>query len=216
MRELTDITLVLDSSGSMASIAGATIEGVNAFIAAQKKIDLPAVFTMHSFSTPQAFLSISGFSENVYKDPRIILMPRQDLKNVGPLSFFNPVGGTALLDAMGFTIDEVGARLAAMAAPERPSKVLIVTMTDGGENSSKAYSRDKIQSMVKLQSEVYKWEFLYIGANQDAFKVGAGLGIVSANCLNYAHSKSGTEAAFATLASSTVEYRSGGSVALKP
>lgn len=200
MRELTDITLVLDSSGSMASIAGATIEGVNAFIAAQKKIDLPAVFTMHSFST----------------HPRIILMPRQDLKNVGPLSFFNPVGGTALLDAMGFTIDEVGARLAAMAAPERPSKVLIVTMTDGEENSSKAYSRAKIQSMVKLQSEVYKWEFLYIGANQDAFKVGAGLGVVSANCLNYAHSKSGTEAAFATLASSTAEYRSGGSVALKP
>jgi hypothetical protein len=42
-----------------------------------------------------------------------------------------PRGTTALLDAIGRTIDELGARLAGMPEGERPGKVIFVIITDG-------------------------------------------------------------------------------------
>ena len=84
---------------------------------------------------------------------------------------------TALLDAQGRTIVELGQELNHLPASERPGKVIVMTMTDGMENASQLYTDVQVAAMVEHQREVYKWQFLYLGANQDAIRVAAGIGI---------------------------------------
>jgi hypothetical protein len=98
---------------------------------------------------------------------------------------FVPRGMTALLDAQGRTIEELGAELAAMPESERPSKVMVLTLTDGLENASKVFSAQRVADLVKQQREVYKWEFVYLGANQDAVQVAATMNIPAAMAMSY-------------------------------
>jgi hypothetical protein len=92
---------------------------------------------------------------------------------------------TALLDAMGKTITATGERLAAMAEADRPGHVIFVTLTDGLENASKEWTRERVFSMVKEQTDTYGWTFVYLGANQDAVAVGQSMGIASGNTITY-------------------------------
>jgi hypothetical protein len=84
---------------------------------------------------------------------------------------------TALLDAVGETIDRVGRQLAEMDASERPRLVTVTIVTDGLENASRKYTKAKVAEMIRHQSDVYNWQFFYIGANQDAYQVARDLGI---------------------------------------
>jgi len=80
----------------------------------------------------------------------------------------SPRGSTALLDAQGRTIVELGqGSLRALPEQERPSKVIVVTLTDGLENASKQYNLDKIGEMIREQRDKYNWDFVFPGANQD-------------------------------------------------
>ena len=98
-----------------------------------------------------------------------------------------------------------------MKEEDRPEKVLVVTITDGEDNShlrGREYSRytsDKVKEMVDHQTKNYKWDFAYIGANQDAWAVGSSMGVASN--LNYSHTSAGTAYAFDNLARSTSNYR---------
>ncbi len=90
-----------------------------------------------------------------------------------------------------------------------------MTITDGEDNSTligdteaQQYTSAKVKEMVKHQTEVYKWDFAYIGANQDAWAVGGSMGV--ANNLNYAATSAGTAYAFDNLTKSTLSYRSAG------
>jgi hypothetical protein len=97
----------------------------------------------------------------------------------------SPRGGTALLDAVGRAINETGARLAAMAELDRPKLVVFVIVTDGGENSSNEFTKAKVKEMVTHQTDVYKWHFLYLGANQDAFAEAGNMGIPTSGAARY-------------------------------
>jgi hypothetical protein len=92
---------------------------------------------------------------------------------------------TALLDAQGRTIDELGAELRALPEHERPGKVIVLTLTDGLENASKNYTHGQVSEMTSHQQKVYSWEFIYLGANQDAVKVGSSLNIPSYRSMSY-------------------------------
>lgn len=214
MRELTDIVLILDDSQSMQSIAAATREGVNAFITEQQQIKLPARMTLHKFSVPSYAIETRVYPS--FRDPRTTMFSDVDMQAVRTLrdGEYRPFGyGTALRDAMGYTIEELGSKLARTPEEYRPNKVIIVTMTDGEENKSRKFSDAQLRHMIEHQREVYKWQFLYLGANQDAFKVGAGLGIPMNACMNYAADKVGTAAAFAASTGAVAHYRSAGGVA---
>jgi hypothetical protein len=128
---------------------------------------------------------------------------------------YQPRGGTALYNSLGKTIVDIGAKLAALPESERPEKVLIVTITDGEDNSilsnfkdAVQYTATKVKEMVKHQTENYKWDFAYIGANQDAWAVGSSMGVT--NNLNYVADSAGTAYAFDNLTKSTLSYRSAG------
>jgi hypothetical protein len=88
-----------------------------------------------------------------------------------------PRGSTALLDSMGRLITDAGATLAALPEDQRPGTVVVAVMTDGHENASKEWTRLAIRSLVEQQTTAYHWQFLYMGADQDAIEVGASIGV---------------------------------------
>ncbi len=189
---LTDISIVLDRSGSMEVVRADTIGGFNAFISEQKAVPGAATVTLVQFDTEY---------ETVFD-----ASPLRDVPNLTEKTFV-PRGGTALLDAIGRTINSAGARLAAMAESQRPGKVLLVIMTDGEENSSREFSAQQVNKMITHQREVYSWQVVFIGANQDAIATGASIGIPAANSLNYAHTGEGTQAAIRAMSASAASYR---------
>jgi len=108
---------------------------------------------------------------------------------------FQPRGGTALLDAIGRTIDATGVRLAALPEADRPEKVMVVIITDGEENSSVQYTQPQIFSMITLQQDVYHWSFLFLAANQDAIAAAAAVGIGAQQSMNFAATGAGIRGA---------------------
>lgn len=210
MREETDITLLLDESSSMHRLKDATVEGINGFILSQQKLDLPAVLTLATFSDAVQH-NLRGRPRINY-DPCKYIYSSKDLRRVQTLDSksYTPCGGqTALLDAMGHLIKNTGDRLACTPEKDRPNKVIIVIMTDGEENASEHYTRDTVRHMVEHQQTKYSWEFLYLGANQDAFKVGPGLGVKVANCMTYEANRIGTQNAYDGTTNAVANYRRG-------
>jgi len=195
----TFIAVVLDRSGSMAGIAVATIAGFNKFLAEQKALPGEALLTLAQF-------------DDVYE----VVHEAKPLQEVPELTAetFQPRGSTALLDAIGRTINSVGIRLAALPEPERPARVLMLIVTDGHENKSTEFRRQQIQEMVKHQREKYSWEFVYIGANQDALQVATAMNIAPQNAMNYDASAMGTRDAWVGASSSLRSYRGGGSASV--
>jgi len=168
MKDFTDITFVLDRSGSMATIADDVVGGYKTFVNEQKAVGENASLSLMQFDT---------IFEKVFTNVPII--------NASDVLALHPRGGTALLDAIGQTISEVGARLRGLLAWDRPDKVVIVVVTDGEENSSKWFTIEKIREMVKHQTDNYNWKFLFLGANIDAFTVGSFLSVGAYNTANY-------------------------------
>lgn len=85
--------------------------------------------------------------------------------------------------------------------------MIVAILTDGMENASKEFSRPQIAEMVKHQEETYSWEFIYLGANQDAFAVGKGLGMRAENTANFASTGVGARSAYDTVDRLTTSYR---------
>lgn len=169
--DLTDITFVVDRSGSMQSIREDAEGGVNSFIREQQEQPGEANLTLVQFDTRYDFVfrGIPIQTAHPY-----VLKPR---------------GSTALLDAVGRAIIETGDRLRAMDESQRPGLVVFVIVTDGQENSSREFSREKIREMIEHQQNVYNWKFTFLAANQDAFAEGRQLGIDSAGIASYAADK---------------------------
>ncbi|MFW0874199.1 hypothetical protein [Rhodococcoides corynebacterioides] len=87
-----------------------------------------------------------------------------------------PRGMTALYDAVGTFVTEVGAALAALQEERRPGSVTVLVMTDGYENSSREWSRRSVRALIEQQETQYGWDFVFLGANMDAVETGAQMG----------------------------------------
>jgi uncharacterized protein YegL len=196
MKDATDITIVLDRSGSMDSVKDDTIGGFNSFLAEQCKLESQANLTFIQFDSQDPF-------EVVHQ-----AIPVKDVPNLDGNTFV-PRGGTPLLDAMGQAINETGKRLADMPDAQRPDKVVIVVITDGMENSSQEFTRDQILKKVEHQTGKYDWQFVFLGANQDAIAAGASLGIARKSSMTYAANAAGSAALFESLSDQVNEYRTG-------
>jgi uncharacterized protein YegL len=162
---LTHIAFILDRSGSMQSMAEEAIGGFNSFLKEQQKEEGEARFSLILF-------------DHEYTP----VVENRPIAEVEPLDekSYEPRGMTALLDAMGRTIDTLGQQLAETPEEERPGTVIVVTLTDGLENSSHDYSYDKLGEMIKEQQDVYKWEFLFLGADLASVKQSEKLNIQKA------------------------------------
>ena len=165
--DLTDITVVIDRSGSMASTKSDAEGGLNTFVEEQKRQPGNGVYSLVQFDTVYEWVHRA-----------------MNLKDVPPFTLV-PRGSTALLDAVGRAVVETGERLAAMPEADRPGLVVFVIVTDGEENSSREYTKAAVKEMIERQRNVYKWQFTFIGANQDAFAEAGAVGIPMAAALNY-------------------------------
>jgi uncharacterized protein YegL len=195
--DLTEIIMIVDRSGSMEPLRADAIGGFNAFLDDQKKQPGAANLTLVLFN--------HGY--DVVVDGR----PIQEVQSLTEKNYV-PSGNTALLDAIGRTINQVGKRLADMQEADRPGKVILVILTDGQENASQEFNKDQIASMVKHQQEVYKWQVVFLSSDMNAIQDAQNLGVNQQTCGAYAAGSVGTRRAYATMSKSVSNYRSTGSV----
>ena len=170
MKDYTHICIVLDASGSMASIEDDTKGSFNSFLKSQKEAGGKTVFDLYQFSD-QVKRIVEHVDLATFTD---------DL-----MAKYNCSGCTALNDAVCTAIDTLGKELAAMKEDERPENVVFVIITDGMENASKEFSSEDVKKRIKEQTDTYKWNFQYLAANQDAFASGGRLGISKDSCVNF-------------------------------
>jgi uncharacterized protein YegL len=178
----------------MVSIATDIIGGYNRFIEDQKKLNIG--------TCDVSFYQFDDQYDAVYENV--------DIKSVKELNgeTFVPRGSTALYDAIGRTIKSVGANLAKLNESERPDKVLVVIITDGYENASQEFTAQTVKALIDEQTNKYSWVFTYIGANQNAWSVGANLGIAKGRSLTYAANAGGATAMFTSLSVNASSLRS--------
>ncbi len=167
---LSEIICIIDRSGSMDAIASDAIGGFNAFLSDQKKQPGEAAFTLALFN--------DGYE---------LVHDNVDIQNVADLNenTYRPGGTTALLDAVGRTIDAVGVRLAQTPEAQRPGKVIVAILTDGLENASSDYSSSRIAEMIKHQQDAYSWEFIFLAANQDALATAGSMNINAKDAVSF-------------------------------
>jgi hypothetical protein len=197
MKDEALIVCVIDRSGSMDAVVEDAIGGYNAFLKAQKALPTPAKWSLVLFDHEYALVE-NGIP----------------IASAEPLDThrYVPRGTTALLDAIGRTINDTGKALAAQPEAERPNKVLVAILTDGLENASTDYTRERIAQMIEHQRTVYNWEFLFLAAGQDAISAAAGIAIPAPNAVNFANTGAGHRAAYAKLSTATSSYRRTGKV----
>lgn len=198
---LTEIVFILDKSGSMWGIKQDAIGGFNSFVEEQKKLD------------GEAKMTLVLFSSSCYKTPsHQVVFEGRDINEVELLSeeTFIPSGGTALLDTIGNMIDSVGNRLSKTHEDEKPENVVFAILTDGQENSSREYTRSIIMDKISHQTDKYNWQFIYLGANQDAIGEATSLGIKGIHAGNFVADGFGTKSAILNASEMVMSYRSTG------
>ncbi len=190
----THIEFLLDKSGSMYNKINAVINGYNEFLSANQTVPGRLTCSMRQFDT-------------VYEDT-YTMVEGQGATQLCRESFV-PRGGTALVDAAVDAIDRLGDQLEALPEQSRPGKVVFVVYTDGEENSSQYHSGPELSARIKEQEELYKWEFVYLGAHPNAFGEAGNLGFDLRKVGGYQNSAAGMTKGFQEATNSVLSYRSG-------
>jgi Mg-chelatase subunit ChlD len=190
--DVTEIVMVIDRSGSMAHLTEETVEGFNNFVDEQKKLPGNAHITVVLFNT----------EHETWPTTDIKRCPKMTAKK------YSASGGTALLDALGNAILNVSNRLDSNVQ----QKVIVVVMTDGEENSSTEYSINQIRDMVNEKTRVNDWKFIFLGANIDAFTVGAQYGVAQGQSTVYTSNAVGVRSAYVGTSAAVASYRITGDI----
>ncbi len=187
--DLTEITVLLDRSGSMHAVQEETVEGFAAFVGKQRKVDGSCRLTLHQFDTVYQTVYCN---RPIHRVPQLRLFPR---------------GGTALLDAMGKCIRDNAARIERLPVTSRPFRTIMVIITDGLENSSREFSREQVSSLVRHHTEQQDWQFVYLGANQDAIYEAGRMGIDQGAAMTYTANHLGTMNAWCATGEAVARHR---------
>ena len=207
--DYTSVIVLLDRSASMSMLREATVNGLNRFIQEQKEVPGDGDWTLYQFDDPESHASKSSLyyptwarspsNEERYQGqfPELVYAAVPQAK-VKPLEVrqYQPRGSTALIDAACLAIDEAGRRFASMAECDRPAHVVFVIITDGLENASTHYKREDLRLRIFHQREKYSWQFVFLGANQDAIAEGQSYGIEEKTCGNFVPTTAGLTAGY--------------------
>ena len=174
---ITEMVFILDRSGSMSGVESDTIGGYNSLLEKQKKEQGKAVVTTVLFD-----------------DSYELLHDRIDIQGITPITNneYFVRGTTALLDAVGKTIQKIGNAQKHTNEELRADKVMFVITTDGMENASREYTYEKIKKLIDRQKTKFNWEFIFLGANIDAIETAARFGIDADRAANYHADSKGT------------------------
>lgn len=185
------IAIVLDKSGSMNIARDQTISGFNEQVQTIKANLDPNIETIVSLIT---------FNSNVA--PLFLNKSAVDLEEIDATQYI-PNGGTALFDAIGFTIDTFEG---SDGAADPTTSFLAIVISDGEENSSTTYFGDKLASKIKELEESGRWTFTYMGAVNPQ-KFAASLNIAKGNIAGFsAANAQGFSDAYASVSNGTQLY----------
>ena len=178
---ITELAFILDRSGSMSGLESDTIGGFNALIARQRK--------------EAGFAYVTTV---LFNDKAVCVHDRLNIQDVPIMTErdYIPGGCTALLDAIGDTIQHIVGIHRYARAEDVPAKTVIVITTDGMENASHRYTLEKVREMIRHEQEKYGWEFLFLGADIDAVEAASGIGIQASRTTNFMHDDRGIELSF--------------------
>lgn len=190
-KDLTELVFILDKSGSMAGLERDTIGGFNSMLEKQKQVEGECRITTVLF-------------DNRYQ----LLHDRIDIRAVSPMTEreYQVGGSTALLDAVGRTIQKLVSVQKNTAEEYRAGNVMFVIITDGEENSSREYSAEKIKAMIEEEKR-YGWEFVFLGANIDAVETAGRFGIDPDRAVDYVPDSAGTELNFQMMSEAVSAFR---------
>lgn len=192
-KEFTELVFLLDRSGSMAGLETDTIGGYNSMLKKQQGQKGETLVTTVLFDDKYQLLH-----------ERVNL---EDLKPVTEEDYFVR-GSTALLDAIGMTIQKI-AEAQKKAPPEsRPSKTVLVIITDGMENASREYSYNRVRALIEKHKQL-GWEFLFLAANIDAAETAGRFGIPPERTANYLADGAGTSLNYRVIGSAISDLRKG-------
>jgi len=193
-QSVTEIICILDKSGSMGSLQSETIAGLNQFIADQKKQEGSCNFTLVQFNQDVV--------------PSIV---RQKIDTVAELtsSSYQPNGYTALLDAVGITLNTAIETQFLLPKEQQPVRVLVFIITDGMENASRKFTKPSVEQLIKNLSTDKGWEFQFFGANIDAFGEAQDIGIDQDKAYQWSYSKQGVSEMMNAITIKSSEFRKG-------
>lgn len=191
-QKLTELVFILDRSGSMSGLEEETIGGFNSMIDKQKSIEGDVIVSTVLF-------------DNQFD----VLHNRIPLNKIQPLTkeTYYVRGTTALLDAIGRSVQKIRHIHTLIQTKDIPSKVMIVIMTDGMENSSKEYSYHDVKMLIDTMTKEKEWEFIFLGANIDAINVGQRFGMRKDRVANYHADKEGTSLNYEVISDAVTQYR---------
>ena len=189
---LTELVFILDRSGSMGGLESDTIGGFNSMLSKQQ-------------AEPGECRITTVLFDNQYE----VLHDRIDIRAVSPITNteYFVHGNTALLDAIGRTINKIGGVQKSTAEEYRAEKVLFVITTDGMENASREFTYDKIKTMIERQKEKYSWEFIFLGANIDAVDVAGRFGVDRTRAVRFHNDSEGIALNYSVLSETVASYR---------
>jgi len=188
----TELVFILDRSGSMYGLEKDTIGGFNSMLEKQKAEEGEAVVTTVLF-------------DNNYE----LVHDRFPLKHVAALTEkeYYVGGSTALLDAVGSTIQKISNVQKRLPAASKADKVIFVIITDGMENSSLEYSYDSVKKLIEKHKTKYGWEFMFLGANIDAVAEAARFGVGEDRAVTYACDSAGVQLNYEVVADTVCAMR---------
>lgn len=191
--------LILDKSGSMSSVREATLAGINQNI---KGINNDA----EKFPDQKHFFSLVTFS--YHNDIKFVRWLVPNAQN-NPLSIedYMPDGGTALLDAIGLSINKLKSDIQDKLN-DGTAVALVTIMTDGEENTSKEFKFEQIESLIKGLQDLPNspWTITYIGSAPSSKQTAAHMGVKGSNYLGYSADIHGTQCAMDELSSCRSVY----------
>ena len=193
-KEYTHMSVLLDRTGSMESIRDDTIGGFNAFLEEQQKQPGQATLTLVQFDT---------------QDPYEIVHRMKPIKDVPGLTraTFVPRAATPLLDAFGRGINDLEKSILEMPQDERPSRVILVVISDGQENSSREFRKEQIVKMIREKQEQYDWQFVFLSADLDAIGDATTYGVQAGSAMAFDKNSQGTSAAWKSVSAHIADYR---------
>jgi uncharacterized protein YegL len=191
-KNLTELVMILDRSGSMCGLEADTIGGYNSMLAKQRALEGEVLV-----------------STVLFDDKIDVIHDRMPLDRVPQMTDkeYYVRGCTALLDAVGGAIHHIANVHKYAREEDRPEKTIFVITTDGMENASRIYTYEKVRRMVEKEKEKYGWEFLFLGANMDAIEVASRFGIGADRAVTYEADHVGTELNYAVVSETVGRMR---------
>ena len=130
----------------------------------------------------------------LFNDSSVVIHDRKPIDEVRLMTNKDYVvyGCTALLDALGSSIRHIGNIHKYARVEDVPEHTMFVIITDGMENASRYYSKERVKPMIEYEKEKYGWEFLFLAANMDAIDTASQYGIDKDHAVNYQCDSVGT------------------------